>query len=141
MLEKVNFNPLTLSWRKFVSYRHHSIDLQSKLMDYFLYDRDLRRERVKRQPHRMVKHGQTISRQQSTNFLSVFDYIVRLALKELSNTGYSVSSPIIKKYILKSVLGNVFDQYQWLDFCCCWVILCKKTFWKKECSRNKFQLF
>ena len=88
-------------------------------MDYFLYDRDLRRERVKRQPHRMVKQGQTISRQQLTNFLSVFDYIARLVLKELSNTGYSVSSPIIKKYILKSVFGNVFDQYQWLDFCCC----------------------
>ena len=38
---------LTLSWRRSVSYRNQSIDLQSKLMDWFLYDRDLRHERGK----------------------------------------------------------------------------------------------
>ena len=30
-----------------ISYRNQSIDLQSKSMDRFLYDRDLRHERVK----------------------------------------------------------------------------------------------
>ena len=29
-----------------LSYRNHSIDLQDKSMDWFLYDRDLRHERV-----------------------------------------------------------------------------------------------
>ena len=33
---------------------------------------------LKRQPHKMVKHTQTIRRQQSTNFLSVFDLLVEL---------------------------------------------------------------
>ena len=33
----------------------------------------------------MVKHSQTIRRQQPTNCLSVFDHFVRLTLKGLSN--------------------------------------------------------
>ena len=37
---------LTLSWRRSLSYRNQSIDLQSKSMNWFLYDRDLRHERV-----------------------------------------------------------------------------------------------
>ena len=39
---------LTLSWRRSLSYKNQSIDLQRKSMDWFLYDRDLRHERVKR---------------------------------------------------------------------------------------------
>ena len=38
---------LTLSWRRPSSYRNQSIDLQSKSMDWFLYDNCLRYERVK----------------------------------------------------------------------------------------------
>ena len=38
---------LTLLWRRSLSYRNQYIDLQSKLMDLFLYDRDLRHQRVK----------------------------------------------------------------------------------------------
>ena len=38
------------------------VSIQSKSMDRFLYDRDLRHERVHRQPHKMVKHIQTIRR-------------------------------------------------------------------------------
>ena len=41
---------LFLSWRKFLSYRNQFIDLQSKSMSWFLYDRDLRHERVNRFP-------------------------------------------------------------------------------------------
>ena len=37
---------LTLSWRRSLSYRNQSIDLQSKSMDWFLYDNGLRYERV-----------------------------------------------------------------------------------------------
>ena len=40
---------LTLSWRRSLSYRNQSIDLQSKSFDWFLYDRDLRHERIKSQ--------------------------------------------------------------------------------------------
>ena len=42
------YQVLTLSWRKSLLYRNQSIDLQCKSMDWFLHDRDLRRERVKR---------------------------------------------------------------------------------------------
>ena len=38
---------LTLSWRRPLSYRNHSIDLQSKSVDWFLYDSDLHHERAK----------------------------------------------------------------------------------------------
>ena len=38
----------------------------------------------------MVKHTQTIRRQESTNCLSVFDHFVGLAIKGLKNIYYSV---------------------------------------------------
>ena len=38
--------PLTLSWRNSLRYRNQSIDSQRKLINWFLYDRDLRHERV-----------------------------------------------------------------------------------------------
>ena len=38
---------LTLSWRRFLWYRSQSTDFQSKSMDWFLYDRNLRHKRVK----------------------------------------------------------------------------------------------
>ena len=39
---------LTLSWRKFLSYRNQYIDLPCKLEDWFLYDKEFCHERVKR---------------------------------------------------------------------------------------------
>ena len=38
---------LTLSWRRLLPYINQSIDLQSKSMDWFLYDNGLRHERIK----------------------------------------------------------------------------------------------
>ena len=37
---------LTLSWQRSLSYRSQIIDLQTKSVDWFLFDRDLRHERV-----------------------------------------------------------------------------------------------
>ena len=45
--KSVGFLSLTLSWRRSLSYRNQSIDLRSKSMDWFLYNRDLRHESVK----------------------------------------------------------------------------------------------
>ena len=39
-------NPLTLSWRRPLSYRNQSVDLLRKSMDWFLYDNGLLHERV-----------------------------------------------------------------------------------------------
>ena len=45
--KKVNWTvPLTLSWRRPLWYRNQPIDLQSKSMDWFLYDNGVRHERV-----------------------------------------------------------------------------------------------
>ena len=38
---------LIISWRRSLSYRNQFTDLLCKSMDWFLYDRDLHRERVK----------------------------------------------------------------------------------------------
>ena len=40
-------NYLTLLWRRFLSHKNQSIDLQNKSMDWCLYDTDFRYERVK----------------------------------------------------------------------------------------------
>ena len=45
--KKLMILPLIFSWPRFLSYRNQSIGVQSKSMDWFLYDRDLRHERVK----------------------------------------------------------------------------------------------
>ena len=37
---------LALSYWRFLSYRNQSMDLQSESMDWFLYDRNLRNERI-----------------------------------------------------------------------------------------------
>ena len=47
LLENDSSYTLTLSWRRPLSYRNQSIDLQSKSMDWFLYDNGLYHERVK----------------------------------------------------------------------------------------------
>ena len=52
----LTLNPLTLSWRRFVSYINQFIALQSKSMDWFLYDKDLQHERVNALFPKMVKH-------------------------------------------------------------------------------------
>ena len=38
---------LTLSWRRSLSYRNQSIDLQGKSMDWFIHDNGFRHKRVK----------------------------------------------------------------------------------------------
>ena len=43
----INNIVLTLSWSRTLSYRNQSIDLQSKSMDWFLYDIGLRHKSVK----------------------------------------------------------------------------------------------
>ena len=46
-LENILHNLLTLSWQRPLSYKNQSIDLLCKSMNWFLYDNDLRHERVK----------------------------------------------------------------------------------------------
>ena len=48
---------LTLSWRRPLSNRNQSIDLQSKSMDWFLYVNGLRHERVNLNSAKLSSHG------------------------------------------------------------------------------------
>ena len=48
-INKKMFQILTLFWWRSLSYRNQSIDLSCKSMDWFLYDRELRLERVKKE--------------------------------------------------------------------------------------------
>ena len=50
-----------------------------------------------RQPHKMVKHTQTIRRQQPANCLSVFVHFVGLALKGLSRR---VNNPMKSRFFV-----------------------------------------
>ena len=47
-ITKICLKCINLSWRRSVSYKNQSIDLQSKSINWFLYDMNLYHERVKR---------------------------------------------------------------------------------------------
>ena len=48
---------LTFSWRRSLLCENQSIDLQSKTIDWLLYDRDLRHERVNTDAVSYSEHG------------------------------------------------------------------------------------
>ena len=58
---------LTLSWRRALSYRNQSIDLQSKLIDWFLYNNGLCHERVNRHCNVFIKSSAKSNRLLHTN--------------------------------------------------------------------------
>ena len=68
---------------------------KKSLKDYFDSDMGSQRQphNFKSQPHKMVKHTETIRRLLPKNCLSVFDHFVGLALKGLSknNQNFRVS--------------------------------------------------
>ena len=60
-------NRLTLSWRRALSYRNQSIDLQSKSIDWFLYNNGLCHERVNRHYNVFIKSSAKSNRLLHTN--------------------------------------------------------------------------
>ena len=65
----------------------------------------------KRQPHKMVKHTQTIRRQQPTNWLSLFDHFVGLVLKSLR----PCQSFMTKFFAKSSIIGILYSPEYALD--------------------------
>ena len=61
---------LTLSLQMFLSYRNQSIDLRSKSIDWNLYDKGLRHERVNQ--HLYPRHFRGVFRTQSNIYDGVF---------------------------------------------------------------------
>ena len=60
---------LALSWRRPLSYRNQSINLQSKSMDWFLYDNGLCHDRVNSSVIYQVSSSKPISAQRSASAL------------------------------------------------------------------------
>ena len=84
---------LTLSWRRPLSYRNESIDLQSKPMDWFLYDIGLYHERVK-------------------DMFLIFDYRKTVIFKS-----WLVNQPLINWLVNVSTTKAVWNSdLQWIDF-------------------------
>ena len=98
---------LTLSWPSFLSYRNQSIDLQSKSMDWFLYDRYLRHERVKwfNQLLFPLKESvfEMISRENIILWSSNYRLLIKRLLIEKTNV-YSLKHIPTKHYSLLSSL-------------------------------------
>ena len=59
----------------------------------------------------MDKHAQTIRRQQPTNYLSVFDHFVELALKGLNSTQQWVNNEVITSATLDQMKSQIGQQY------------------------------
>ena len=72
---------LTLSWRRPLSYRNQPINLQSKSMDWFLYDIGLRHERVKLHDKPRPKSQDMFLKIQLMKYP---DYLFGIILKECS---------------------------------------------------------
>ena len=61
----------------------------------------------------MIKHGQTIYRQQPTNCLIVFDHFVGLAFKRLSSRKFCTNPPIVKVSSQNNkCIQNLLPHYQ-----------------------------
>ena len=68
------WKPLTLSWRRSLPYKYQFIDLACKSMDWFLYDKDLRHERVKPQ---LIKNFNDIRQSKNSNvYLNLVQFII-----------------------------------------------------------------
>ena len=98
---------LTLSWRRPLSYRNQSIDLQSKSMDFLLYDNGLRHERVNRIA-------------QKSNSLNRLVYLV----------GLKVTVSILWLLLLSKFFGPINF------WCCCYQTFCPHTWLQSFCFRE-----
>ena len=97
---------LTISWWRCVLYRNQSIDLLSKLMEWFLYDRDLHHERV--------NHSSGIIRMRILNWLRCWYF------HSSGRNALSKMTKINKKIISKT------REWSWTNSSV------KSTIWKKK---------
>ena len=84
---------LTFSWRKPLSYRNQSIDLQSKSMYWFLYDDGLRLKRVNR--NTWIKKRAQYRLQLPKNIFSVWT-ICALQKQPFAQTFFKIE--VLKKF-------------------------------------------
>ena len=109
---------LTLSWRRPLSYRNQSIDLQSKSMDWFLYDNGLfaRTNRARVVELHMCKSSKLIHR-----FLWLSLCIVcqdcfsnRQFLCQWSKHNFSYIFCVFKVFLIGFTLGYFLDVFPYI---------------------------
>ena len=79
---KITTSILTLLWRKAISHRNQSIDFLCKSMDWFLYDRDIRHERVTyMRPWDFLRRWCSIKFKYRGEFRTCHTFVMRLFCK------------------------------------------------------------
>ena len=104
---------LTLLWRRSLPYRNQSIDLHCKSMNWFLYDRNLRHETVK-------KRGTFSIKEHLTNLLllpvksSIWSFLVSPKFKK--NKSRNMWQKFPQMYALKLMCLDIKTQEAWRFF-------------------------
>ena len=99
---------LTLSWRGLLSYRNQFIDLQSKSMDWFLYDNGLRHERIQQNCRKWIlTQSEAVARRCSTGkvFLEICWNMCSNFIKKESHYSLRKETPIL--WILRKFAGRL----------------------------------
>ena len=105
---------LTLSWRSSPYYRNQSTDLLCKPMDWFLYDRDLRHERVKY----IVPHTEDIS--------SAYDKIWNLEIvMSFKVTTKKTNFKEVWNFIFKARNKSILNDVALYPYCWLWTSKCR----------------
>ena len=113
--------PLSFSWRRSLSYRNQSTDLQSKSMDWFLNDRDIRHERANKILS-LIDSGDMISEAHpgppQTSKIERFATLVN---------GWKPLTNVANLFILDIFRGPdcIFEYYKRLNF----IFFCLLKFW------------
>ena len=89
---------------KIAVFHYDAVGLASVKCVLFLHSLGWQEITLRAPTHKMVKHTQTILRQQPTNYLSVFDHFVKLTLKRLNGTHLRVSVFFVKYVHLQMFL-------------------------------------
>ena len=131
---------LTLSWRRPLSYRNVSIDLQSKSVDWFLYDNALRQERLYKTNR---KQNRELIKRKTANIVKL-KIEIRIA-RNLEGSYFKFAANVQNFYILTLERSRIFQKnfiqsfgllQKFLEVNSSYVKLFEKKnwVWKKELS-------
>ena len=131
---------LTLSWRRPLSYGNVSIDLQSKSVDWFLYDNALRHERFNKTNR---KQNRELIKRKTANMVKL-KIEIRIA-RNLEGSYFKLAANVQNFYILTLERSRIFHKnfiqsfgllQKFLEVNSSYVKLFEKKnwVWKKELS-------
>ena len=122
----------TLSWRRSLSYKNQSIDLQSKSVDWVLHDTDLRHERVKH----LFLFNQFLSdnsKMATCTLPSAFVFVVLINYIDISQFRFG-------SHRLAATTFKVFIN-QLMSHCIHWWYHSWCYFWQLQCMKTIFYYY